>query len=301
MPRRITLLLLAASLCSASPGHAQAPRVLASYPFEGSAADVSGSSPAMTLTNAPLVDGALFLNGIPGLGNTNGYVALAPVPELAYGSFAFRVECNPTSLAQPFVNLICGGPAQRWMVLSVEFGVLSLRLNLVGANWLFQFPEATLVTNQWNQIIVSLDAAAGRVTLYLNGARLRELRLSPGFQFAVTGTTNEQPEKVFNFNNYGNSTAFHGFMDNFKVYHRALSEAEIQQLLFPRLNLSKAGDSVMASWPGDLTGYRLQASPGSWPANSWATLPELPQVTNALQAILLSPAQSRQFFRLVRP
>ena len=90
-------------------------------------------------------------------------------------------------------------------------------------------------------------------------------------------------------------------IDNFKVYSRAMSEAEIAQLLFARLNLARAGDFVMASWAGDLTGYRLQTSPGSWPSNRWVLLPILPQPFGGEQVILIQPSQAKEFLRLARP
>jgi hypothetical protein len=278
-----------------------APQVLASYTFEGGAADVSSNSPSMTLTNAPFINGTLFLNGVYGPADTNGYIALAPVPTLSYDSFTFRLEFKPASFTNSFINLVSAGPAFRWLGLSVEFGVLSLRLNLTNINWLFQFPEAPLTTNDWNQVIVSLNASTGRILVFLNGARMREVQLNPGFRFNAVGTASEQSEKVFNFNNYGNATSFHGAVDNFKIYNRALSEAEVGQLLFPRLNITLAGGHVVASWPGDLTGYRLQSSPGTWPLNSWTTLPQLPQNTNGLQVIRLQPTQAKDFLRIARP
>src|SRR5438093_5983600 len=88
-------------------GHAQEsaspPTVLASYTFEGNADDVTGVSPSMTLSNAPFVGGTLFLNGIDGLSNPTGYLALAPVPQLSYDSFTFRLEFKPESPSDPIV------------------------------------------------------------------------------------------------------------------------------------------------------------------------------------------------------
>jgi hypothetical protein len=277
------------------------PQVLASYTFEGSVTDVSSNSPSMIVTNAPFIDGALFLNGIYGPTNANGYVALAPVPGLSYDSFTFRLEFKPASFTNSFINVVSAGPAFRWLGLSVEFGVLSLRLNLTNISWLFQFPEAQLATNDWNQIVISLNASTGRVLVFLNGVRLRDVQLNPGFRFNAVGTASEQAEKVFNFNNYGNATSFHGSVDNFKVYNRALSETEVGLLLFPRLNLQLTNGQVIASWPGDLTGYRLQSSPGTWPLNPWATLPQTPQNTNGLQVIRVQPTQAKEFLRIARP
>jgi len=296
---------MVALLAGATAGRAQSgalpPAALASYTFEGNADDVTGVSPSMTLSNAPFLDGALFLNGIDGSSDSAGYLALAPVPRLSYDSFTIRLEFKPVVPADAIVNLVSGGPAYQWLGLSVEFGILSLRLQLTEFNWLFQFPGAPLATNGWNQLILSLDASTGRIVLFLNGTQLREVQLSPGFQFNVAGTASAESDKVFNLINYGNGTTFHGWIDNFKVYGRALSEAEIQRLLLPRLSLVTAGRQVMAFWPADLTGYRLQSNPGPWPPTQWLPLPAIPQIDNSLSFLLLDPTNPLQFYRLTRP
>ncbi len=296
-----TLVLLAGATAGRAQAGAVPPAALASYTFEGNGNDVIGASPSMTLSNAPFVDGTLLLNGIDGSTDATGYLALAPVPGLSYSSFTFRLEFKPAASSEAIVNLVSGGPAYQWLGLSVEFGVLSLRLQLTDFNWLFQFPGAPLATNGWNQLILSLDASAGRILLFLNGTQLREVLLSPGFQFNVAGTANAEAEKVFNFINYGNGATFHGWIDNFKVYGRALNGAEVQSLLLPRLNLAAAGRQVLAFWPPDLTGYRLQSSPGPWPPTQWLTLPAIPQMDSSRSFLLLDPTDPMQFYRLTRP
>ncbi len=196
-----TVLLLAGAMAGRAQSGVLPPAALASYTFEGNADDVIGVSPSMTLSNAPFVDGTLYLNGIDGLSDSTGYLALAPVPRLSYDSFTIRLEFKPGASSETIVNLVSGGPAYQWLGLSVEFGLLSLRLQLAEFNWLFQFPGAPLATNGWNQLILSLDASAGRILLFLNGTQLREVQLSPGFQFNVAGTASAESDKVFNFIN----------------------------------------------------------------------------------------------------
>jgi hypothetical protein len=275
------------------------PQVLASYTFEGNTNDVSGVSPAMVVSNAPIIDSTLFLNGVYGPANPTGYVAQARVPRLSYDSFTFRLEFKPASLSDPIVNLISGGPSFQWLGLSVEFGVMSLRLQLIDLNWLFQFPEASITTNGWNQLILTSDGPTGRIRVYLNGLALRDVQLLPGFKFNVTATGNPDADKVFSFSNDGDGTTFNGWIDNFKVYDRALSESEVQQLLLPRLTLTGAGQQVVASWAGDLTGYSLQKRLDLF--GSWQPVSAVPQPTNSLQVIVLDAVNPMEFYRLVRP
>lgn len=291
-----------AVLVGGSRGSAQsgAPLALASYTFEGAAVDVIGTNPPMTLSNAPIVGGALSLNGVPGLSNPTGYVALATVNGLTYGSFSFRLEFNPVSLSQPFVNIISAGPSTRWLGVSVEYGELSLRLALKDFNWLFPCPGAVLTTNRWHQLVVSVDAAGGRVMVWLNGVQVREVRLAAGFQFNVEGTPAAAAEKVFNFNNNGNGTSFHGSIDNFKVYNRRISEAEMRNLFLPVLGVSRTDGQVRVTWPADLTGYQLQSNSGNWLPNQWIPVPGSPVVTNGLQVRLVEEPKPQEFFRLAR-
>lgn len=276
------------------------PVALASYTFEGTAIDVASTNPPMTLANAPMVGGALSLNGIYGLGNPNGYLALATVNGLTYGAFSFRLEFNPISLSEPFINLISAGPSTRWLGVSVEYGELSLRLALKDFNWLFPCPGAVLATNRWHQLAVSVNAAGGSILVWLNGSRIREVRLPPGFQFNVEGTAAAATECVFNFNNYGNATSFHGAIDNFKVYNRSITDAEMRTLFLPVLTATRSGGQIRMAWPGDLTGYQLQASNGGWLPDQWTNVPGLPVLTNGLQVHFVGAPDAREFFRLVR-
>ena len=156
-----------------------------------------------------------------------------------------------------------------------------------------------LTTNQWHQLAVSVNAASGRVLVWLNGVRIREARLAPGFQFNVEGTPAAATERVFNFNNYGNATSFHGAIDNFKVYNRSISDAEMQSLFLPVLTATQVAGQIRVTWPGDLTGYQLQVNNGSWLPNQWIPVPGTPVVTNGLQVHFVVAPQPQEFFRLV--
>ena len=302
MDVRTVLAIWVVALIGEAGGSAQlgVPVALASYTFEGAAVDVVSTNPPMTLSNAPLVNGTLSLNGIYGPNNPAGYVALAAVNGLTYGSFSFRLEFNPVSLSEPLINIISAGPSTRWLGVSVEYGELSLRLALKDFNWLFPCPAAVLTTNRWHQLVVSVDAAGGRVVVWLNGARVREVRLAPGFQFNVEGTPAAATERVFNFNNDGNATSFHGAIDNFKLYNRSISDAEMRSLFLPALSVTQITGQVRVTWPGDLTGYQLQGNSGNWLPSGWTAVPGFPAVTNGLQVYFVTAPKPREFFRLVR-
>jgi len=299
MDARLVLAISVVALVGETRGSAQSsvPAALASYTFEGAAVDVVGTNPPMTLVNAPFVDGTLSLNGLYGLGNPDGYQALATINGLSYGSFSFRLEFNPVSLSEPFINIINAGPSTRWMGISVEYGELTLRLALKDFNWLFPCPAAVLTTNRWHQLVVSVDAPSGLVLVWLNGVRVREVRLTPGFQFNPEGTPAAASERVFNFNNYGNATSFHGAIDNFKVYNGSISDAEMRSLFLPALNVIRTGGQVRVSWPGDLTSYQLQSNDGNW--LQWTAVPGQ-VVTNGLHVLIVTAPKPQEFFRLAR-
>ncbi len=300
MNTRTVFAIWVVALVGEARGSAQTgnPVALASYTFEGAAVDVVGTNPPMTLANAPITNGTLSLSGVYGLGNPDGYLALATVGGLTYGSFSFRLEFNPASLSEPFINIISAGPSTRWLGISVEYGELTLRLALKDFNWLFPCSGAVLATNRWHQLAVSVDAPAGRVLVWLDGIRVREARLTPGFQFNVEGTPAAASERVFNFNNYGNATSFHGAIDNFKVYDRSILDVEMRSLFLPALDVSRTGGQVRVSWPGDLTSYQLQSINGNW--LQWTAAPGVPVVTNGLHVYTIAAPKPQEFFRLAR-
>src|SRR5262245_10160984 len=63
-----------------------APGLLANFTFEGTATDVAGDSPPMTLRNGTVTNGTLFLSA------TNDWIADATITGFSYNSFTVALD-----------------------------------------------------------------------------------------------------------------------------------------------------------------------------------------------------------------
>jgi hypothetical protein len=250
-----TLLLLAGLPAQASPA-----QLLAAYTFDGSAADTTGTSPPMELRNAPLSSGFLYLNGMFEGGNPDGFHAWARIPALSYASFtlAFDFDALDYACPQPSChnNLIAGGFSYRWFSLRHNAGKLEVTLNNQALTYVIANSE--IRTSQWQSVICSLNVATRKIVTFVNNLRVADIDLPVGFQFDVIGTPAENSDKEFTFANYSNGSTFYGYVDNLKVWNRALSASEIDDLIDnPSLTIQKA---VIVSWPKFPPGYYLRCS-----------------------------------------
>jgi len=69
----------------------------------------------------------------------------------------------------------------------------------------------------------------------------------------------------------------------------------------PVLTASVGADTVSISWPGDLTGFKLQSAVGLGPGSVWQTITMAPNLINGRWTVTIQPLKERQFFRLVLP
>jgi hypothetical protein len=68
----------------------------------------------------------------------------------------------------------------------------------------------------------------------------------------------------------------------------------------PALGVTNAAGSLVFSWPTNGTAFSLQANPDLATTN-WAAVTNLPTITNSQQQVIVSPSESRGFFRLMSP
>jgi hypothetical protein len=67
------------------------------------------------------------------------------------------------------------------------------------------------------------------------------------------------------------------------------------------LQVARAGDQVVISWPIAPTGFRLQSASNLNPPISWTDVVAASTVTNNQNRVVVDAASSVQFFRLIRP
>lgn len=200
--------------------------LLAWYQFSGNGDDSISNSPPMQLQNTSFVNDTLCLNGIYGLGNPAGFIAIANITGFSYDSFTVAVDFNAIDFSIPRINILSGGPSYRWLAFSYDAGLLRLELN--NFNQVHGFTNGFLRTNFWHRLVCSVDVPARKIVTYLDSQRLQDINLPSDFQFDVVGTPYEESDKAFNFNNYGYAATFYGYVDNLRVYSRALSPSEIE-------------------------------------------------------------------------
>jgi hypothetical protein len=220
----------------------------------------------MELTNAPFVNGVLFLNGVYepyrigagyyGAGNGYGYRAIAPVPGLNYDSFTVSLDFFPLKTKHarrlrgfeaklndwtrgyyrrwlversgPPDNFLTGGTWYRW--LGFDPGTNGLEITLNNQTFRHQFNGAVLRPGEWHNLICSLDLPHKQVTTILDGHPLETINLPENFRFEVVGTDREVGDKELTFVNFSNGKVFNGYAAHLRVFSRALAASEIADL-----------------------------------------------------------------------
>jgi hypothetical protein len=230
------------------------------FPLRSDGRDVFSNSPPMELTNAPFVNGVLYLNGIyehsSGALGGYGYRAIASLPGLNYESFTISLDFFPlktkhgrrlrgfeTKLndwtrgyyrrwlverASPPDNFLAGGTWYRWLGFNPATNGLELTLN--NQTFRHQFKGSIVQVGQWHNLICSLDLQRKQVITILDGHTLETVKLPQDFQFEVIGTERKPGDKELTFVNYSNGKVFNGYAAHLRVFSRALAASEMTDL-----------------------------------------------------------------------
>lgn len=176
----------------------------------------------MLRENLVFEQGAVYLNGLGRLGPGGYTLQTRNLPKLNYRhlSLSMRFMAETVAGVQPLLS----GGVTRWMELRLEQGRLYLVLN--GGAQSYAFPEAvSLEPGVWVSMAFSLDLAAGRATISLDGGAARSVGLPSNLVLAVEGMA--QDDRVFNFENSAFQTRFAGWVKDLHVYSRAMDDAEL--------------------------------------------------------------------------
>ena len=256
------LIFLTAVTCSG----ANTNDLIAFFPLRSDGRDLLSKSPPMQLTNAPFVNGVLYLNGIyepyhiaPGYyvpGSKRGYRATASVPDLNYASFTisfdffplktkhtrqlrrFEMKLNDWSrdyYSRLFAertgapdNFLTGGTRYRW--IGFDPGTNGFEITLNNQAFRHEFKGLSLRLSEWHNLICSLDLRRKQIVTLLDGHVLETLHLPDDFQFEVVGSFWEAGDKELTFVNYSNGEVFNGCAAHLRVFSRALATAELTDL-----------------------------------------------------------------------
>ena len=148
----------------------------------------------------------------------------------------------------------------------------------------------------WNHMAVVYTN--NRPTLYLNGTFVRTGLASP----RIVHPSAEMGGGVYGY--------FPGFLDEYTVYNRALSAAEVQaafaagssgKCVPPTLNITTLPGAVRLTWTTNVTGYLLETNSALTLPAGWGVLASNYGVLNANFAVTNAIGGATRFYRLHKP
>jgi hypothetical protein len=213
----LTLILMCAlgsCTSSTSPGGGGAadPFLIAYYPLDSTPNDTLGKAGPMELTNAPFLNGGIYLNGvyINGVDTTNASHATTPtLDSLKFNAFTVTARFMIDEIKSPPVNgrpVIMGGRVTRWMGVTI----------LPDTTLSFFYDNAARIAtgikcslNTWHEVGMSYDSASHTGKAYLDGAVIA----------TDTFTLMHSGSRVISTTNFSNGTAFLGYLADLKIYN----------------------------------------------------------------------------------
>ncbi|MCL4264248.1 MAG: protein kinase [Anaerolineae bacterium] len=182
-------------------------RLVAHYPLTADATDVTGKQGAMTLTNAPFQNEAVYCNGIyPGSNDPNACVISTPnLDDFNFGSFSIQIEFNADEFRR--MPVVVGGRSFRWIGFELNAdGSISLLTN----NSNRESCTGAYQPGEWHTALLTYDGSVGR--LYLD----RILRCTVAFNL------NHGNDPDVSVINYSNATIFKGHVRELRIFNEPI-------------------------------------------------------------------------------
>jgi hypothetical protein len=218
------------------PGPAVDPgtaNLMALYAMEDSLSDGSGKG-----YNGTAEVGSSFGAGMTGYGKalvldgTSGYATLPIGPLVqSLNSATFATWVNWAGSGSQWCRIFdFGSSTDVYMFLTPNSGSSSLRFAITtgSSGGESQLGRAGILSSGWHHVAVAIDGATRAMQMYLDG------------QLVASGTTNTLPSALGNTtqNYLGHSQwddpYLPGSIDDFRIYNRALTEAEVRYLVGDR-------------------------------------------------------------------
>jgi N-acetylneuraminic acid mutarotase len=256
--------------------------LVAHYPFDGNATDVSGGHDGVAYGLSQTVDrcgfdkGALYFNQA-------GYISIPDTADLHFQQLSACVWLQPDGFTGIRIVLSKddGGKGIQFYLNGVGGACLGF-FGLGDGSWHNVQFGATLVPGRWCHLAATADGQYLRVFVDGNPAG--------SIPFAGTVLYGTRDFEIGR-NTYSHLQYFSGAMDDLRLYDRALSLAEIQQLARerPGLPFSLAQQplpgAVALSWPS-WAGWSYTAQVATnLTGNSWAGLPDFTNVPGTGQSL----------------
>ncbi|HXN34349.1 MAG TPA: LamG domain-containing protein [Polyangiaceae bacterium] len=203
--------------------------LIAYYPFDEStgttSADASGNN------RTAMMQGATFSAGIQGnaatMNGTTQYVILPPgiVNGLTSFSISAWFYLNDGTLNSRVFDF--GSGTTDYMFLTPE--QMRFAISTSGFGGEQQIVGPTIPTSVWRHVAVTLSGATG--TLYVNG-----VAQTPNTNMTLKPTSlGSTTQNWIGRSQYANDAYLNGKVDNFRIYNRALSAAEVQALFMTKM------------------------------------------------------------------
>lgn len=233
--------------------------LVAYYPFIGNANDASGNGHNGVVYGTTLAADRFGKANNAMTFGTGKYIEVASTAQLKFSAqFTVMAWIKADSFGPAAHAIITKSPWTGWdgWELNVGDGTLSFEGTFGGQNTAGGFPMSG--TNQWQHVAAIYDGAS--MKLEINGVLVAPV-LSVG-QFSGAVSVSDVPLR-FGRRDSPNDNWFLGQIDDIRIYNRALSATEVQQLYEyesgPRVGLIKA---VKPSFSNLTLGvkYQLQVS-----------------------------------------
>jgi len=221
------------------------------------------------------------------------------------GTIAFWMETLPTSPAPTAETMLLdrrampidGVPVTGGDVIYQALdGHLSDQAEVAGRSRANQLATLANPSNgKWHHIAFVFDQTAkGYVGFYVDGVLDGTHNNSQSWYWV----TDETLELGKSHDTYW--SAYHGYLDDFRIYNRVLSATEIAGLAgvvanAPTLNFSVAGGKLTLSWTQ--TGFTLQQNSNLTNSSGWADVPN----GNVSPVVITLPPTGANFYRLHKP
>lgn len=241
--------------------------LIAYYPFDTNANDAAGNY-HLNQIGAPSFqpgrfnNGAYFPNPSNGAGYEHSWFESTAIGSAVTGppcTFAcwFNFSAAVSGSYQPVIFALGSNisnpsltvninPSPSWMIVTVNTGTVSYPVN-----------NYALSPNTWYHLAITYNNS--NIVTYVNGSSINSTALAGNF--AVSGANSRLRIGAMG-NTAGNSTGFNGTIDDFRVYNRALSAAEVSTLCAskPNVSLSVTGSNAgLSNCVGVLTPNAQQA------------------------------------------
>jgi hypothetical protein len=220
----------AGGLDAAAEGGGIAVGLVAFYPFDEASgttsADASGNNQTATM------QGATFAPGLRGnaatMNGTTQYVSLPSGIVSGLTSFSISAWVFPNNTVAHTRIFDFGTGTNTYMFLTPHTTVARFAITTSGANMEQRIDAPVLAAASWQHVAVTVAGATG--TLYVNGAQLAQ-NAAMTLNAASLGTTTQN---WLGRSQFAADPNLNGQIDEFRIYNRALTASEVQQLFQQR-------------------------------------------------------------------